>query len=288
MFSFLKSIAGFGSQSTAAADDDLIREQLNDDLEDHYEEDNDRDADKDGDQLSDTSFTDSSDDDMPLTNGGRRPVVVDRMNGRKDLKTTDEEEEEGVWNEEWNALEELASDDRLKLVDIDGKGVAVKGMITECGDNEIVVDEKHRIKYSRSTFGQLFTGDLVNVETIGAEVLVKPLRFKILTGKVTEYQRNYNRYIFSGHAVIRKTDETQHLRVGDIEKMIVIETRNDVFNWRAIIYSKFYDPEDGKRDQIDVYTDDLMANKNSIEITDGINFKEMRVGTEKKIFVYIK
>lgn len=44
-------------------------------------------------------------------------------------------------------------------------------------------------------------GDLVNVETDGKQSVVKPLRYKILTAKITDFEKSHNRWIFSGHVL---------------------------------------------------------------------------------------
>lgn len=89
-------------------------------------------------------------------------------------------------------------------------------------------------------------------------------------------------------AFIRKTSFTQRLRCGDVIKCIVIETRNDRYNWRAYPYTNMSDPSANIEDRVETYTNELMENKNGIEIIQKIDFQEMKLNSTKKIKIWIK
>ncbi|XP_054154212.1 putative helicase MOV-10 [Oppia nitens] len=301
VISFIKSLTGLSDNSADNNNDEVIRVNKSstnltpsvanspDDNEIYsecYQEFDDEDDDNDVDELirrinNDSTLSDRSDD---------KPHDRSTDDGIGLNNSTEDHE---VWNEEWNALEEKPSTSGRQLLDIDFDGCnSIKGMVTQCiSANEIEVDDKHRVKYTRSTFGIIYTGDLISVETNDKkEVTIKPLRYKILTGKITGNDKQFFRYIFSRHAFIRKTKDTEHLRVGDVVKVLTIETRSNSFNWRAILYTQVYDTiiTGLSMDQIDSYTNELMMNKNMVEVLAKISFGEMIVNNNKKILIYIR
>ena len=141
------------------------------------------------------------------------------------------DEDSDGWNEEWNAFEENVDQSNKRLLEKDTNCRSINGVVTQVVDqNVIVIDDNNRVKYDVClhsflfflkflkiwlkikyfiqkvcSFETPFVGDLVNVESNSKnEVIVKPLRYKILRGRITDYEKWHQRFIFSRHVIINQ------------------------------------------------------------------------------------
>lgn len=93
--------------------------------------------------FSDDSDVDSmtDEDDQQMTNGFNDESVTVGPN-------KEDKEENDFWNEEWNAIEDVITEDNRRFLEIDAKKCSVKGVVTlVVNKNEIIIDDNKRVKY---------------------------------------------------------------------------------------------------------------------------------------------
>ncbi len=87
---------------------------------------------------------------------------------------------------------------------------------------------------------------------------------------------------------MRKTPELQNLRVGDAIKVLVIESRNNSLNWRAIKYTEDKNQKTDQKDETEEFTNKLLEDKNQVYVCDKINFGQIKIDSKKTLLVWIK
>jgi hypothetical protein len=125
-----------------------------------------------------------------------------------DVQTHDDK-----WDEEWMAYDEDITEDIEQLLIFNPNKCSANGVVTDIsGDNQITINNDKTIKYDVSiqyflliisflpkncNIVDLTVGDVVCIESDSdGKICVKPHRFMIRTGRVTEYDREWNRYNF--------------------------------------------------------------------------------------------
>ncbi len=87
---------------------------------------------------------------------------------------------------------------------------------------------------------------------------------------------------------MRKTPELHNLRVGDVIKVLVIESRNSSLNWRAIKYTEDKNQKTEEKDETEEFTNKLLEDKNQVYVCDKINFGQIKIDLKKTLLVWIK
>jgi hypothetical protein len=87
---------------------------------------------------------------------------------------------------------------------------------------------------------------------------------------------------------LRKTPELHNLRVGDVIKVLVIESRNSSLNWRAIKYTEDKNQKTEEKDETEEFTNKLLEDKNQVYVCDKINFGQIKIDLKKTLLVWIK
>ena len=88
---------------------------------------------------------------------------------------------------------------------------------------------------------------------------------------------------------MRKTSSTDHLKEGDIIRCVVLEVQTSQrYCWRAYPYTPICDPTSNVDDKIVNFTNELLENKNGIEILKEIDFGNTKLDSSKTTFVWIR